>query len=113
MELRVTPTITQDGRVALEIIVKKDEVAGFTPTGEPNITKREISTAVLMDNAQTVVVGGVYEFSSREDLTKVPFLGDVPVLGNLFKKKGRSTDKAELLIFITPKVLNTQKSGAP
>ena len=113
LELRVTPTITQDGRVALEIIVKKDEVAGFTPTGEPNITKREISTAVLMDNAQTVVVGGVYEFSSREDLTKVPFLGDVPVLGNLFKKKGRSTDKAELLIFITPKVLNTQKSGAP
>ncbi|MCB1569006.1 MAG: type IV pilus secretin PilQ, partial [Xanthomonadales bacterium] len=112
LELRVTPTITQDGRVALNVQVKKDEVSGFSPTGEPNITKREISTAVLMDNSQTVVVGGVYEFSSREDLRKVPFLGDVPVLGNLFRTKGRSTDKAELLIFITPKILNAKKPGA-
>lgn len=112
LELRVTPTITQDGRVALNVLVKKDEVSGFTPTGEPTITKREISTAVLMDNSQTVVVGGVYEFSSREDLRKVPFLGDVPVLGNLFRNKGRSSEKAELLIFITPKILNTHKPGA-
>ncbi|MBD8525024.1 type IV pilus secretin PilQ [Pseudoxanthomonas sp. CAU 1598] len=112
LELRVTPTITQDGRVALNVLVKKDEVAGFSPTGEPNITKREISTAVLMDNSQTVVVGGVYEFESREDLSKVPFLGDVPVLGNLFRNKSRRSNKAELLIFITPKILDTQKSGA-
>lgn len=110
LELRVTPTITQDGRVSLIMSVKKDEVAGFTPTGEPNITKREISTAVLMDNAQTVVIGGVYEFSSREDLSKVPFLGDVPVLGNLFRNKGRNTEKAELLIFVTPKILKMQSS---
>lgn len=108
LELKVTPTITKDGRVYLVLAVKKDEVGGVLSTSigdVPTITKREISTAVLVDNGQTVVVGGVYEFSSREDLTKVPFLGDVPVLGNLFKRKGRSVGKAELLIFVTPKIL--------
>ena len=60
---------------------------------------------VAGDDGQTVVVGGVYEFRSREDATKVPFLGDIPFLGNLFKKKGRNSEKAELLIFVTPKVM--------
>ncbi|MGQ0799874.1 MAG: type IV pilus secretin PilQ [Pseudomarimonas sp.] len=108
LELKVTPTITQDGRVFLVLQVKKDELTGFfqSPTGRiPEISTREISTAVLVDNAQTVVIGGVYEFRSAEDLTKVPFLGDVPVLGNLFKTKSKNSDKAELLIFVTPKVL--------
>ena len=71
----------------------------------PTLAKRSISTAVLVDNGQTVVIGGVYEFNSREDLRKVPFLGDVPILGNLFRNKSRETSKAELLIFVTPKVL--------
>jgi type IV pilus assembly protein PilQ len=66
---------------------------------------------VLVDNGQTVVIGGVYEFESREDLNKVPFLGDVPVLGNLFKRKGRSTNKAELLVFVTPKILAVTGRG--
>jgi type IV pilus assembly protein PilQ len=108
LELVVTPTITKDGRVYLVLAVKKDDIEGFISTSigdVPQIATREISTAVLVDNGQTVVVGGVYEFSSREDLSKVPFLGDVPVLGNLFKRKGRSTNKAELLIFVTPKIL--------
>jgi len=108
LELKVTPTITQDGRVFLALDVKKDELTGFfqSPGGRiPEIARREISTAVLVDNAQTVVIGGVYEFRSAEDLTKVPFLGDVPVLGNLFKTKARNQAKAELLIFVTPKVL--------
>lgn len=108
LELVVTPTITKDGRVYLVLAVKKDDIEGFISTSigdVPQIAKREISTAVLVDNGQTVVVGGVYEFSSREDLNKVPFLGDVPVLGNLFKRKGRETSKAELLIFVTPKIL--------
>lgn len=60
---------------------------------------------MLVDDGQTVVIGGVYEFSDRSSVNKVPFLGDVPFLGNLFKSRGRSKDKAELLIFITPKVL--------
>lgn len=108
LELRVTPTITNDGRVFLALNVKKDEVAELiqTPQGiVPAITKREINTAVLVQNSETVVLGGVYEISSREDLQKVPFLGDVPLLGNLFRNKNRTTSKAELLIFVTPKLL--------
>lgn len=108
LELTVTPTITQDNRVYLVMKIIKDEVAGFVDTSigsVPQISKREISTAVLMQNSQTVVIGGVYEFSSREDLNKVPFLGDVPVLGNLFRKKGKETEKAELLVFVTPRVV--------
>jgi type IV pilus assembly protein PilQ len=108
LELRVTPTITNDGRVFLALNVKKDEVAELiqTPQGiVPAITKREINTAVLVQNGETVVLGGVYEVSSREDLQKIPFLGDVPVLGNLFRNRNRETTKAELLIFVTPKLL--------
>lgn len=108
LELRVTPTITNDGRVFLALNVKKDEVAERiqTPQGTiPSITKREINTAVLVQNGETVVLGGVYEISSEEALQKVPLLGDVPVLGNLFRNKNRRMSKAELLIFVTPKLL--------
>ncbi len=108
MELKVTPTITQDDRIFLSMNVKKDEIAGFVSTSigdVPQINKRELNTAVLVENGQTVVLGGVYEFKTREDLSKVPFLGDLPALGNLFKKKSRETSKAELLIFVTPKIL--------
>jgi type IV pilus assembly protein PilQ len=110
LELKVTPTITQDGRVFLSMAIKKDEVSGFIDTSigqVPQIQKREVTTAVLVDNGQTVVVGGVYEFKSREDLSKVPFLGDIPGLGALFRKKGRSANKAELLIFVTPQILRS------
>ena len=108
LELKVTPTITQDGRVYLSLSVKKDDVKSFvtTQTGDvPTLTKRSVSTAVLVDDGQTVVIGGVYEYKNRDDITKVPFFGDVPFLGNLFKKRGKSSDKAELLIFVTPRVL--------
>lgn len=114
LELKVTPTITQDNRVFLNLAVKKDEVAGFinVPGGGsvPQITKREVNTAVLINNGQTVVVGGIYEFERREDLAKVPFLGDIPGLGNLFRQRGRTNEKAELLIFVTPRIL--QVAGA-
>lgn len=110
LELKVTPTITQDGRVFLNMGVKKDEIIGYVNLGElgstPELARREVTTAVLVDSGQTVVVGGVYEFTSMEDITKVPFLGDVPVLGNLFRNKRKDQFKAELLIFVTPKVLN-------
>lgn len=113
LELKVTPTITNDGRVFLNLNIKKDEVEGYiilAGYGQvPQISKREINTAVLVEDGQTVVIGGVYEFTDRSDLSKVPFLGDIPFLGNLFKKKGRLKDKAELLIFITPKVLAVAK----
>ena len=113
LELKVTPTITNDGRVFLNLNVKKDEVERYIELagyGEvPEISKREINTAVLVEDGQTVVIGGVYEFTDRSSVAKVPFLGDIPFLGNLFKKKGRLKDKAELLIFITPKVLSVAK----
>ena len=115
LELKVTPTITQDGRVYLNLMVKKDEVSELisNPAGGfvPQIARREVSTAVLIDNGQTVVVGGVYEFTSREDLRKVPFLGDLPVLGNLFKNKSKQSDKAELLIFVTPRILQVSRKS--
>ncbi|NLG60581.1 MAG: type IV pilus secretin PilQ [Gammaproteobacteria bacterium] len=109
LELKVTPTITNDGRVFLVMDITKDEISGYTDMGAygsvPNLNKREITTAVLIDDGQTVSIGGVYEFRDRSDLSKVPFLGDLPVLGNLFKRRGKDREKAELLIFVTPKVL--------
>lgn len=108
LELKVTPTITDDGRVFLNLAVKKDELEDFIDTASgsvPLISKREVNTAVLVDDGNTVVIGGVYEFTDRSQASKVPFLADLPILGNLFKKKGRSKGKAELLIFVTPKVM--------
>jgi type IV pilus assembly protein PilQ len=108
LELKVTPTITNDGRVFLNMAVKKDELEEFISTingSVPLIAKREVNTAVLVEDGNTVVIGGVYEFSDRSQASKVPFLADLPILGNLFKKKGRGKTKAELLIFVTPKVM--------
>ncbi|MGH8031377.1 MAG: type IV pilus secretin PilQ [Luteimonas sp.] len=109
LELKVTPTITNDGRVFLNMAVKKDEQDGTVDLGAfgsvPTIAKREVNTAVLVDDGQTVVIGGVYEFNDRTDVSKIPFLGDIPFLGRLFKNTNRSKQKAELLVFVTPKVL--------
>ena len=112
MEMKVNPTITNDGRVFLNMNVKKDEISGFVNTSigdVPQIAKRNINTAVLVEDGQTVVIGGVYEFKDRTDMQKVPFLADIPFLGNLFKRKSRSKDKAELLIFVTPKVMKVSQ----
>ena len=109
LELKVTPTITNDGRVFMNLAVKKDELEGFVSVGTfgdvPQIAKREVTTAVLVDDGQTVVIGGVYEFRDRSDIAKVPFLGDLPFLGNLFRNKGRTKEKGELLVFVTPRVM--------
>ncbi|MGA8277437.1 MAG: type IV pilus secretin PilQ [Rhodanobacteraceae bacterium] len=109
LELKVTPTITADDRIYLNLNVKKDALNGFisVPGGGqvPQLDTRQINTAVLVDNGQTVVLGGVYEVNKQDNLTKVPFLGDVPILGNLFKKTQRNDTKAELLIFVTPRIL--------
>jgi type IV pilus assembly protein PilQ len=108
LELKVTPTITQDGRVFLSINLKKDDVKSFFQ-GVPSLTKRAITTAVLVDSGATVVIGGVYEFRERQDISGLPWLRDLPVLGNLFKKNGKSHSKAELLMFITPRILQVPK----
>ncbi len=114
LELLVTPRITADGRVFLAIRVKRDNVAEFlaTPNGPvPIIDKREVQTGALIDNGQTVVLGGIYEFESNQSLAKVPLLGDIPGIGALFRNKDRSSSKVELLIFVTPKILvDTQQN---
>jgi type IV pilus assembly protein PilQ len=104
LELKVTPTITTDGRVFMAIAIKKDDIKGFT-NGVPSLSKRSVTTGVMVDSGDTVVIGGVYEFRNRNDVTKVPWLADLPILGHLFKKTGRSNGRAELLVFVTPRVL--------
>ncbi|MNM83063.1 Type IV pilus biogenesis and competence protein PilQ precursor [compost metagenome] len=115
LELKVTPTITQDNRVFLNMTVKKDEVDTYMEVDNfgvvPIINRREVNTAVLVEDGQTVVIGGVYEFTDRSSVAKVPFLGDIPFLGNLFKKRGREKNKAELLVFVTPKILRVARAA--
>jgi type IV pilus assembly protein PilQ len=110
LELKVTPTITADNRVYLMINVKKDALAGYVDapgSGKiPTIDTREINTSVLVDNGQTVVLGGIYEINKSNTTTKVPGLGDIPGVGVLFRKTSRSNTKAELLIFVTPRILS-------
>ena len=108
LQLKVSPTITNDGRIFLNMDILKDDLSGFVNTGAgqvPSIATREVTTAVLMDDGQTVVVGGVYEFKDQNTLSKVPFLADIPILGNLFKNRNHTKSKAELLVFVTPKII--------
>ncbi len=109
LKLEVTPQITPEGNVILSVDVNKDSVGRATANGFAIDTKH-IQTQVLVENGGTVVIGGIYEQNDREDETKVPLLGDLPVFGNLFKTKTRTATKNELLVFITPKVLT---NGAP
>jgi type IV pilus assembly protein PilQ len=110
LELKVTPTITADNRVYLLINVKKDALAGYiTVPGSgqvPTIDTREVNTSALVDNGQTVVLGGIYEINKTNTVTKVPGLGDIPGIGALFRNTSRSNSKAELLIFVTPRILS-------
>jgi type IV pilus assembly protein PilQ len=110
LKLEVTPQITPEGNVILDVDVTKDSVGRSTAAGFAIDTKH-VRTQVLVDNGGTVVIGGIFEQSEREDVTKVPFLGDIPYVGNLFKTRTRSTNKTELLIFLTPKVV-TDRAAA-
>ena len=105
LELKVTPTISPDQRVFMNLEVKQDSVAAFAVDGQPAINTRNINTAVLVDNGQTVVLGGILERETREGKTQVPILGDLPGLGTLFRNKTRRDEREELLIFVTPKIL--------
>lgn len=112
LSLGVVPQISPNGRIIMNLQVRKDtigELVNVQGGGQiPSIDTRNIDTQVTVNNGQTVVLGGVYELSSRQDAQKVPFLGDIPVLGNLFKHNVNSEQKAELLIFITPYVVEDE-----
>ncbi|HEX7374656.1 MAG TPA: type IV pilus secretin PilQ [Steroidobacteraceae bacterium] len=109
LSLKVTPQITPDDRVILDLTVSKDNVGQLVQSATggqvPSIDTREITTQVLVNDGQTVVLGGILETEKRESVNKVPFLGDIPGLGVLFKSKSRTDNKDELLIFVTPKIL--------
>ncbi|WP_026287945.1 MULTISPECIES: type IV pilus secretin PilQ [unclassified Thioalkalivibrio] len=106
LSTEVTPQITPNGNVILDIKVTKDEPSQRVILGVPGINKREVETQVFVGNGETVVLGGVYEIDSRTNLEKVPFFGDIPFLGNLFRNRSTENTKAELLIFVTPRVLD-------
>jgi type IV pilus assembly protein PilQ len=109
LSLKVTPLITPDNRVVLDLDVSDDtvgsNVASATGGSVPSIDTREITTQVLVNDGQTVVLGGILETVKSKSADKVPFLADIPVLGNLFKNSININNKTELLIFITPKIL--------
>jgi type IV pilus assembly protein PilQ len=106
LQLEVTPQITPDNRVIMDILVKQDSVGSFTVNGEPAINVIEISTQALVGNGQILVLGGIFQSEELTGDQKVPILEDLPLVGNLFKKQMRTRDKREILIFITPKIID-------
>jgi len=105
LSLEVTPQITPDEKIIMELDIKKDKV-GQIFNGVPSIDTQNINTQVLVGNGETAVLGGIFEQIERNDVDKVPFFGDLPLFGNLFKKTTRQNDKTELLIFITPRIVD-------
>ena len=110
LSLKVTPQITPDNRIIKDLDVRDDSVGNVVVASGgdnvPSINTREIATQVLVNDGQTVVLGGILETTQREDDTKVPYLGDIPVLGHLFKNTSHQDNKDELMIFITPKIVH-------
>lgn len=104
LSLAVTPQITPDDKVIMDLAVNKDSV-GDVVLGVPSINTRKVSSQVLVDNGETVVLGGIYEQVRSQEVDRVPFFGSIPGLGYLFRSTRKVDDKAELLIFVTPKIL--------
>lgn len=109
LELKVTPLITPDNRVQLNLAIKQDTVGEIFETGRggsvPSIDTRELETSVLVNNGETVVLGGIYQDERQRASDKVPYLGDIPGVGALFRRKSNSTQKRELLIFVSPTIV--------
>jgi type IV pilus assembly protein PilQ len=105
LKLEVTPQITPEGNIILDLDINKDSRGETTAAGIAIDTKH-IKTQVLVENGGTVVIGGIFELTENETVSKVPFLGDIPIAGNLFKNTNRNTSKQEMLVFITPKMIS-------
>lgn len=106
LSLDVTPSITPDGKVQMNLDIKKDSIAGVTPQGQFYFNKNMVNTNVLVNNGETVVLGGIFEEENVNKQTKVPFLGDLPYVGKLFRRDSKTENKRELLIFVTPRIVN-------
>ena len=105
LKLEVTPQITPEGNIILDLDVNKDSPGGVVE-GAMSINTKRVKTQVLVENGGTVVIGGIFEVTESDQENKVPLLGDVPVLGNLFKQRTRQAQKQEMLVFITPKMIS-------
>jgi type IV pilus assembly protein PilQ len=113
LELAVTPRITPDDRIIMDLDVKKDSLGQFINSSNgpiPSIDTKRVSTQVLVDNGDTIVLGGIFEQTVRTTVDKVPVIGDIPLVGNLFKRTVKQDDKTELLIFVTPKIVKDAMS---
>jgi type IV pilus assembly protein PilQ len=109
LKLDVTPSITPDDRIIMDLKVNKDNPDySREVNGVPPIDTRAIETSVLVDNGETVVLGGVYERTKTFSKEQVPWLGDIPILGNLFKQRNNQDNNSELLIFVTPKIIKAE-----
>jgi len=111
LKLEVTPQITPEGAIFLDVNVNKD-TRGLETSAGPAIDTKHVQTQVLVENGGTVVLGGIYEQTDRTTTTKVPWLGDLPVIGFLFRKTDRINDRTELLIFITPRIVSERINAA-
>lgn len=109
LKLEVTPSITPDGKVQMELTIEKDSIGELTSDG-PAINTNELQTNVLVNDGETVVLGGIFDDFKSNQYQKVPFLGDLPVIGNLFKNNSKVSEQAELLIFVTPRIVNDSVS---
>lgn len=109
LSLKVKPQITPDGNIIMTLDINKDSVGQVTTAGFAIDTKH-VKTEVLVENGGTVVIGGIFTQDERTNVTKVPFFGDIPVLGNLFKNTGKQDNKTELLVFITPRIVDDRLS---
>lgn len=108
LKLDVTPQITPDNKINLDLLVTQDTKGELIfPGGPPAINTREIGTKLMVDNGETLVLGGIYEQTKTNDVKRVPFLSDIPLLGNLFKYRKDDNQRRELLIFVTPKIVQS------
>ncbi|MGO2414965.1 MAG: type IV pilus secretin PilQ, partial [Cobetia crustatorum] len=105
LALEVTPQITPDNRIIMDLLINNDDVSDDSFNGEPAIDTNEIETQVLVNDGETVVLGGILTSEQIRSVFKTPFLGDLPVIGNLFRYTEESNEKVELLVFITPKII--------
>jgi type IV pilus assembly protein PilQ len=110
LRLEVTPQITPEGNVIMKLDVSKDSRGANTPNAGPAINTKKVDTQVLVENGGTVVIGGIFTQDDRDEINKVPLLGDLPIIGYLFQNKSRVSNKTELLVFITPKIVTDRSA---
>ena len=111
LSLKVTPQITPDGKIMMDLQINQDTPSVHKINGVPSVLTKEIQTTVFVDNGQTIVLGGIYKQQKGNSARRVPFLGQLPVLGSLFRNATKTNTNEELLIFITPRIITNSVSG--